>query len=204
MARVEENKLVKRSALLEAAFALFVERGIIRTSIADITKKAGLAKGTFYLYFKDKYDISNKLIARKTADIFNQSVEALRKCPQDCFEDEMIFLIDDVIRQLNHDKILLNFISKNLEWGIFKNAIMEQTEEIGLDVMDYYQDMIARSGKRFRDPELMLFMIVELVGSTIHNVILFKEPVTLEVLKPELVRTIRLIIRDQEMDGSID
>lgn len=200
MARVEENKLVKRSALLEAAFALFVERGIIRTSIADITKKAGLAKGTFYLYFKDKYDISNKLIARKTADIFNQSVEALRKCPQDCFEDEMIFLIDDVIRQLNHDKILLNFISKNLEWGIFKNAIMEQTEEIGLDVMDYYQDMIARSGKRFRDPELMLFMIVELVGSTIHNVILFKEPVTLEVLKPELVRTIRLIIRDQEMD----
>ena len=80
---------------------------------------------------------------------------------------------------------------------------MEQTEEIGLDVMDYYQDMIARSGKRFRDPELMLFMIVELVGSTIHNVILFKEPVTLEVLKPELVRTIRLIIRDQEMDGSI-
>ena len=204
MARVEENKLVKRSALLEAAFALFVERGIIRTSIADITKKAGLAKGTFYLYFKDKYDISNKLIARKTADIFNQSVEALRKCPQDCFEDEMIFLIDDVIRQLNHDKILLNFISKNLEWGIFKNAIMEQTEEIGLDVMDYYQDMIARSGKRFRDPELMLFMIVELVGSTIHNVILFKESVTLEVLKPELVRTIRLIIRDQEMDGSID
>ena len=203
MARVEENKLVKRSALLEAAFALFVERGIIRTSIADITKKAGLAKGTFYLYFKDKYDISNKLIARKTADIFNQSVEALRKCPQDCFEDEMIFLIDDVIRQLNHDKILLNFISKNLEWGIFKNAIMEQTEEIGLDVMDYYQDMIARSGKRFRDPELMLFMIVELVGSTIHNVILFKEPVTLDVLKPELVRTIRLIIRDQEMDGSI-
>ncbi len=203
MARVEENKLVKRSALLEAAFALFVERGIIRTSIADITKKAGLAKGTFYLYFKDKYDISNKLIARKTADIFNQSVEALRKCPQDCFEDEMIFLIDDVIRQLNHDKILLNFISKNLEWGIFKNAIMEQTEEIGLDVMDYYQDMIARSGKRFRDPELMLFMIVELVGSTIHNVILFKEPVTLEVLKPELVRTIRLIIRDLEMDGSI-
>ena len=203
MARVEENKLVKRSALLEAAFVLFVERGIIRTSIADITKKAGLAKGTFYLYFKDKYDISNKLIARKTADIFNQSVEALRKCPQDCFEDEMIFLIDDVIRQLNHDKILLNFISKNLEWGIFKNAIMEQTEEIGLDVMDYYQDMIARSGKRFRDPELMLFMIVELVGSTIHNVILFKEPVTLEVLKPELVRTIRLIIRDQEMDGSI-
>ena len=200
MARVEENKLVKRSALLEAAFDLFVERGIVRTSIADITKRAGLAKGTFYLYFKDKYDISNKLIARKTADVFNQSVEKLRKCPQDCFEDEMVFLIDDVIRQLNRDKILLNFISKNLEWGIFKNAIMEQTEEIGLDVMEYYQDMIGRSGKRFRDPELMLFLIVELVGSTIHNVILFKEPVTLDVLRPELVRTIRLIILDQEIE----
>lgn len=200
MARVEENKLVKRSALLEAAFDLFVERGIVRTSIADITKKSGLAKGTFYLYFKDKYDISNKLIARKAADVFKKSLEALRKCPQDCFEDEMIFLIDDVISRLDRDKILLNFVSKNLEWGIFKNAMTEQTEEIDLDVMEFYQDMINRSGKRFRDPELMLFMIVELVGSTIHNVILFKEPVNLDVLRPELMRTIRLIIRDQEID----
>lgn len=200
MGKLELNKQHKERSLLNTAFEFFTTKGFSKTSISDIVGHAGVAKGTFYLYFKDKYDISNKLIARKTADIFNQSVEALRKCPQDCFEDEMIFLIDDVIRQLNHDKILLNFISKNLEWGIFKNAIMEQTEEIGLDVMDYYQDMIARSGKRFRDPELMLFMIVELVGSTIHNVILFKEPVTLEVLKPELVRTIRLIIRDQEMD----
>lgn len=200
MARVEENKLVKRSALLEAAFDLFVERGIVRTSIADITKRAGLAKGTFYLYFKDKYDISNKLIARKAADVFNKSLEALRECPQDCFEDEMVFLIDDVISRLNRDKILLNFVSKNLEWGIFKNAMTEQTEEIDLDVLEFYQDMIDRSGKRFRDPELMLFMIVELVGSTIHNVILFKEPVSLDVLRPELMRTIRLIIRDQEID----
>ena len=40
------------------------------TSISDIVDNAGVAKGTFYLYFKDKYDIRNKLIAHKSGEVF--------------------------------------------------------------------------------------------------------------------------------------
>ena len=198
MSRVEENKLQKRTALLDAAFSLFVDRGIVRTSIADITKKAGLAKGTFYLYFSDKYDIRDKLIAYRAADLFRRAVRALARHPQESFEDEMVFMIDQIIGHLDRDKILLNFVSKNLEWGIFKHAVIKGTDELGVDILQFYGDMLTRSGRTFRNPELMLFMIVELVGSTIHNVILFKEPVTLDVLKPELYETIRLIIKAQE------
>ena len=32
-------------------------KGVSKTSIAEISKNAGIAKGTFYLYFKDKYDM---------------------------------------------------------------------------------------------------------------------------------------------------
>lgn len=201
MTKIEENKLQKRAALLESAFELFVDRGIVRTSIADITKKAGLAKGTFYLYFSDKYDIRDKLIAYRAAELFRKAARALAKQPQSSFEDEMIFLIDHIIRQLDKEKMLLNFVSKNLEWGIFKHAIVQGTDEIGVDVPQFYQDMLERSGRTFRNPELMLFMIVELVGSTIHNVILYKEPVALDVLKPELYETIRLMIHAQEEAG---
>ena len=38
----------------------FTSKGIQKTSISDIVEDAGVAKGTFYLYFKDKYDIRNK------------------------------------------------------------------------------------------------------------------------------------------------
>ena len=56
MGKAEENKLRKRESLLDTAFKLFTEKGIHNTSIADIVEQAGVAKGTFYLYFKDKYD----------------------------------------------------------------------------------------------------------------------------------------------------
>ena len=198
MSRVEDNKLHKKMALLETAFSLFVDRGFIKTSVADITKKAGVAKGTFYLYFSDKYDIRDKLIARKAAELFRRAYRELVKNPQDSLEDEMIFLIDHIITQLDSNKMLLIFVSKNLEWGIFKHALIKETDDIGIDFMHFYRTMLARSGRTFRDPELMLFMIIQLVGSTIHNVILYKEPVTLDILKPELYQTIRLIIQSQE------
>ena len=56
MGRLEDNKKIKKDALLDAAFTLFTTKGINKTSISDIVSAAGVAKGTFYLYFVDKYD----------------------------------------------------------------------------------------------------------------------------------------------------
>ena len=50
-------------ALFQSAYDLFLNQGIEKTSISDIAKKAGVAKGTFYLYFADKYEIRDRLIA---------------------------------------------------------------------------------------------------------------------------------------------
>ena len=60
------NKLRKRTSLMEAAFALFTEEGFQNTTIADIAKRAGIGKGTFYFYFEDKYDIRNRIIITKS------------------------------------------------------------------------------------------------------------------------------------------
>ena len=54
MGTVEGKKQEKRRALLEAAYDLFLERGAAKTSVEDITSRAKVAKGTFYLYFQDK------------------------------------------------------------------------------------------------------------------------------------------------------
>jgi AcrR family transcriptional regulator len=46
----------RRTALLEAAEQVLSERGLSAT-VADITTQAGVAKGTFYLYFSSKEDV---------------------------------------------------------------------------------------------------------------------------------------------------
>ena len=70
MGKIDNNKQMKRESLLDSAFSLFIDNGFNKTSISDIVNNAGVAKGTFYLYFKDKYDIRNHLIAHKASQIF--------------------------------------------------------------------------------------------------------------------------------------
>ena len=53
--KVIENKIQKENRLLSAAFELLTENEIQKVSVNDIVNKANVAKGTFYLYFKDKY-----------------------------------------------------------------------------------------------------------------------------------------------------
>jgi AcrR family transcriptional regulator len=44
----------KRLAIVRAAFAVVTERGYSDTKVEDVAQRAGVAKGTVYLYFRDK------------------------------------------------------------------------------------------------------------------------------------------------------
>ncbi len=204
MGKVEENKKRKREALLNAAFSLFTSQGVYRTSISDIAKKADIAKGTFYRYFSDKYDIRDQLIISKATQLFYHATQEMKEKGMEepgayTLEDGIIFIADTVINELEADKRLLVFIAKNLSWGVFHNLMVSINEDSGYSFYDGYQTMLEQSGRKFRNPELMLYMIVELVNASCHNVILNEEPVTLAELKPELYNVIRDIIHGQEL-----
>lgn len=50
-------KLDKKNRLISAAIEAFNEKGLEQTKIADIVKIAGVAQGTYYLYFPSKLAI---------------------------------------------------------------------------------------------------------------------------------------------------
>ena len=54
--------------------------------------------------------------------------------------------------------------------------------------------MLEESELEFQDPEVMLFLIIELVGSTGYSSIMYNDPVSLNDLKPHLEKTVRNII----------
>ena len=210
MGKVEINKKQKKDALLNAAFDIFTNIGINKTSISEIVEKAGVAKGTFYLYFADKYDLRNKLIAHKANKIFEKAENALKKADAKDFEDRMIFFIDNILDQLTENKSLLNFISKNLSWGIFKNAIRQSADKKNgsFDEESESFDVLGRlemdEELEFKNKDVLVYMIVELVSSTCYSAILYSEPVTIEELKPYIFETVREMIRMQKADSRIE
>ena len=197
MGKIDLNKKKKREALLNTAFELFTTQGIHKTTINNIVEAAGVAKGTFYLYFKDKYDLRNKLIAHKATLIFTAADEALAKTGLTDLEDRIIFLVDHVLGQFHEDKSLLHFISKNLSWGIFKNELISSGDNSDVDFYNIYR-VLENSPRTFKNPEVLLFMIVEFVSSTCYSSILYGEPVEIEELKPYMFEAIRQIIKSQE------
>lgn len=193
MGKLDIKKKIKSDSLLNTAFELFTSKGISKTSISDIVEKAGVAKGTFYLYFKDKYDLRNKLVSHKSSQLFESASTALTKSGITDFDDSIIFLIDHIIDDLDKNHSLLNFISKNLSWGIFKNALITPSEDT-IDFYNVYIQLLKSSPYEFDQPELMIFMIVELVSSTCYSTILYNEPVTIQELKPYLNEAVLKII----------
>ena len=57
-----ERAAERRQAIIEAALEEFIARGFTATRLDDIAKRAGVAKGTIYLHFKDKESMFEELI----------------------------------------------------------------------------------------------------------------------------------------------
>jgi AcrR family transcriptional regulator len=63
-ARAAERRELRKGALVDAAFVVFMDKGVAASSVDDIVEAAGVAKGTFYLYFKTKDDALNAVAER--------------------------------------------------------------------------------------------------------------------------------------------
>ena len=57
------NKHERRAQLVAAATDAFARQGVAATSVADIVRAAGVAQGTFYLYFTSKDDVILAVVA---------------------------------------------------------------------------------------------------------------------------------------------
>lgn len=203
MGKIDENKRKKKEALFNTAYELFTTKGITSTTISDIVEKAEVAKGTFYLYFTNKYDIKNKLVVHKTQELFDAAGAALEKEQIHGLEDQMIFLIDHLINHLKDGRALLNFISKNLVMGALRSALLTG-ENSDREIYNHFLELVAADDYEYKDVDVMLFTIVELAGSAGYNSMMYEEPIPIDDYKPFLYRTVRLIIKSHRADAKME
>lgn len=188
----------KEDKLLDSAYELFTKKGINDTSIKEIADSAGIGKGTFYLYFKNKYDLEEQLIARKSNKLFNKALKELNKEEIKQFDDQIIFIIDYVIEKLKKNKLLLKLIAKNLSYGIY-NSNLNQKVEQELGIRNMFLKGIEEHNIKLSNPEVTLFMIIELTSSTCFSCILNKKPIAIDEYKPYLYNTIKKMLNEKNL-----
>jgi|SRR5580658_935131 AcrR family transcriptional regulator len=80
---------VRRDDLMHAAQRIFLEQGVAPTTIEQITSGAGVAKGTFYLYFSSKEDLLAALGERFAQELLMGIRAAIAKKPEDDWKGKL-------------------------------------------------------------------------------------------------------------------
>lgn len=78
MRSVKEHE-VRRNEILDTAEKLFLSKGYMKATVNNILQEVGIAKGTFYHYFKSKEEVMDAIILR----IIEADVEAAKKIASD-------------------------------------------------------------------------------------------------------------------------
>jgi AcrR family transcriptional regulator len=62
----------RRQAVLKAGLAVFAAEGYAAARLDDVAKRAGVAKGTIYLYFRDKQDLFEQIVIGAIGPLFER------------------------------------------------------------------------------------------------------------------------------------
>ena len=197
--KINDNKQEKERKLLNTALHLFTEKGIKKTSIQDIVHEAGIAKGTFYLYFKDKYELQDVLLAKTSHEFFANACKKANQHHFDRLDDKIVFIIDSIINELINRPNILKFIQKNLSLGLYSEKLTDLLDSEELGIKELFVREVKEKDIPLEYPEMTLFMIIELVSSTVFTSIVEKQPLPIDEFKPHLYKTIRLLINEKEL-----
>lgn len=79
--RTLQQRILRQEQLLDAAYEVLVEKGTAAATVSDITDRASVSKGTFYLYFESKDHVVAALWARFVERFSERTKELVSLAP---------------------------------------------------------------------------------------------------------------------------
>jgi TetR/AcrR family transcriptional regulator, fatty acid metabolism regulator protein len=98
---VMKNK-PKYKKIIEAAVAVIAEKGFHQAQVSKIAKRAGVADGTIYIYFKNKEDILTSLFSEKMGEFIEKIQQEISE--KTSAKEKMAVLVETHFSQLAADR----------------------------------------------------------------------------------------------------
>lgn len=189
MATREEKKLLKRNRILDAAYELFSSKGMNMTAIDEVVKKAGVAKGTFYLYFRDKYDLTDQIILHKSTQLVRQVlVEVCEQGEQEGLDavGQILLLLDKLISTMAQNRPILTLLSGKLS-TVYDLLMADETSEFRENAQRL-TELLMQIGLTAEQARKQLYVMLNMFCSVCCNAILSGSPYSVDELRPEIQR----------------
>lgn len=189
MDKTAKKKSEKYSKIIDSAFALFEKKGPHVVSIDEIVKSAGIAKGTFYLYFHDKHDLVSKLILDRAEKYLNGiSFESGDIKDDGQFCEKLKSYLECLCNFLEDNKTLTLLVDKNI--NICVNAVFESTESPLFELYGNIKNYLLKRGVQEKDFTVKFYLYVELTVASVCNAVLRERPYDVGEVKDNLYQII--------------
>ncbi len=201
MTTLEEKKTLKRSRILESASKLFVDKSFASTAVDDVVKMAGVAKGTFYLYFKDKNDLLNQIVSYKSAEVLSEGISILSEKEKDTpmsLTEKGVFLADYIADYLSEHKDLAALLNKKLS-SCFRSLAESGNEEFS-GLINILTGELMKKGFTREQAEMKIYLVTDLIGSVCCDAVLGAGPYSLNQIRPEMKRAVSGILGGEIVD----
>src|SRR5579863_4981543 len=128
------ERQARRAQVLHHAKRIFARKGYHRTNVADIIARAGIARGTFYLYFQNKKDLFEELLEQVLSELTSR-IERLRIAPGR----------PDPVQQLrdNLSRVLAYVLAERELTDILLNHSTGFDRELDEKIQDFYDRIAA-------------------------------------------------------------
>lgn len=188
MDKITKKKNEKYTKILDTALGLFEKNGTHLVSIDEIVKGAGVAKGTFYLYFKDRYDLISTLIIEKASKYMSLLSDEYKPRDFGDVSTSVRHYIEYISDFLQKNKTLCILIEKNLNTCV--NAVAQTKEGPIKELYEKIFTELINCGVSEAEARAKLYLYIELIVSSCCNAIIRETPYTIEELKPHLCQII--------------
>ena len=191
------KKLEKKMKILDTAYSLFRSSSVSATAIDDIVKAAGIARGTFYLYFKDKSDLLEEIILYKSTEYMR---EVLKKAVSDFTDDSSNFLgfvrsfLNHYIDFLIENKEILPIMSKNIS-----SCLRNLPEFYNSEIAEIYTALIRemmKLGYTERGAQITAYIVIDMTGSICSDAIMLGKPFTIEEIRSTVIESALTLIEN--------
>lgn len=152
--RRERNKEQTKERILHAALQLFREKGLERTTTKEISKRAGIAEGTLFNYFKTKEDLALYFFQKETDDLIEWFGDepCLRKAPL----PEKLFAI--IHRQLEYIEPYEDFIGavfyRSLQPNSSLSPLSLESQELRLKYLRFIRAILGDAEEKEEIPRV--------------------------------------------------
>lgn len=169
----------KKQRLEASATRLFLERGVNETSVNDIVKDAKLAKGTFYVYFKDKGELIHKMLTEMNLSLIDTLIHQAKFDVEAGMDTWPCAFVSQFIRFVQEKPHLLKLLHHLLlldDHVEFTRAVLERQN---VDFDDFIR-CFQHKGETKEMAVKRFLLTMEICAAVCFNAIFYHQPDSLE------------------------